>query len=100
MRAIPNASLRSLLLICILSAAFACRASMQITGSPRCLSSLQSQVAVGPVSSPTRRAPAAFARTNSAIASGSDTTIFSLMILPFPSTTQIAVCFNDTSNPT
>ena len=38
MRAIPAASLRSLLLICILSTALAWRASMQITGRPSRLS--------------------------------------------------------------
>src|SRR5438128_1460568 len=40
MRAMPTASLRSLLLICIFRAAFACRASMQITGSPILFSSV------------------------------------------------------------
>jgi hypothetical protein len=57
MRAIPAASLRSLLLICILSTAWAWRASMQITGRPSRLSSVHSHVAVGPVSRPTRIAP-------------------------------------------
>ena len=60
MRAIPIASLRSLLLICILSTALAWRASMQITGRPSCLSSVHSQVDVGPVSRPMRIAPGAF----------------------------------------
>src|SRR5256886_13307369 len=41
MRAMPTASLRSLLLICIFRAAFACRASMQITGSSILFSSRQ-----------------------------------------------------------
>src|SRR5437899_876247 len=59
MRAIPTASLRSLLLICILSTALAWRASMQITGRPSCLSSVHSHVAVGPVSRPIRTAPGA-----------------------------------------
>ena len=34
MRAMPTASLRSLLLICMFGAALACRASIQMTGSP------------------------------------------------------------------
>src|SRR5215475_4842627 len=68
MRAIPAASLRSLLLICILSTAWAWRASMQITGRPSRLSSVHSHVAVGPVSRPTRIAPGAFDLTNAAIA--------------------------------
>jgi hypothetical protein len=63
MRAIPIASLRSLLLICILSTALAWRASMQITGRPSRLSSVQSHVDVGPVSRPIRTAPGAFDRT-------------------------------------
>ena len=36
------------------STAFACRASIQTTGSPRASSSCHNQVAVGPVSKPTR----------------------------------------------
>jgi len=75
MRAMPAASLRSLLLICILSTALAWRASIQITGRPSCLSSLHSNVAVGPVSRPTRTAPGAFDLTNAAIASGSESTM-------------------------
>src|SRR5215471_936986 len=50
MRAMPAASLRSLLLTCILSTALAWRASIQITGRPSCLTSVHSHVAVGPVS--------------------------------------------------
>ena len=46
MRAMPAASLRSFLLICIFNAALACRASMQMTGSPSSFNSLQSHVAV------------------------------------------------------
>jgi hypothetical protein len=46
----PTASLRSLLLICILRAAFACLASMQMTGSPILFSSAHSHVDVAPVS--------------------------------------------------
>jgi hypothetical protein len=53
-RAMPKASLRSLLLICIFKAAFACLASMQITGSSILLSSVLSHVDVAPVSSPMR----------------------------------------------
>jgi len=44
MRAIPIASLRSLLLICIFSTALAWRASIQITGRPSRLSSVHSHV--------------------------------------------------------
>jgi hypothetical protein len=47
-----------------------------------------------------RTTPGAFASMNAVIASGSEPTIASVRILPFRSTTQIAVCFNDTSNPT
>src|SRR5262249_35143780 len=42
MRAMPAASLRSLLLTCILSTALAWRASIQITGRPSCLTSVHS----------------------------------------------------------
>ena len=63
MRAIPIASLRSLLLICILSTALAWRASMQITGRPSRLSSVHTHVDVGPVSRPMRTASGAFDRT-------------------------------------
>ena len=52
MRTIPVPSFRSFLLICIFKAALACRASMQMTGRPSSFSSLQSHVAVAPVSSP------------------------------------------------
>src|SRR5438105_3880218 len=100
MRAMPAASLRSLLLICILSTAFAWRASIQITGRPSCLSSVHSHVAVGPVSRPIRTAPGAFNLTNAAIASGSESTTPSRTIDPSWFTTQIDVCFNDTSSPT
>src|SRR5438876_10300041 len=51
-RAIPNASLRSLLLICIFNTALACRASIQMTGNPRALVSVHNHVDVGPVSRP------------------------------------------------
>src|SRR5215467_1909098 len=54
MRAMPTASLRSLLLICILRAAFACLASMQMMGRPSLFSSVHSHVDVAPVSSPIR----------------------------------------------
>src|ERR1700750_3011097 len=46
----PWASFRSVLLICMLSAALACRASMQITGSPIAFKACQCQVDSGPVS--------------------------------------------------
>jgi hypothetical protein len=74
MRAMPAASLRSLLLICILSTALAWRASVQITGKLSCLSPVHSYVAVGPVSRPIRIALGAFDLTNAAIASGSEST--------------------------
>src|SRR5215510_3533965 len=73
---------------------------MQITGSPRRLSSVHSQVAVGPVSRPTRNIPGAFDLTNAAIASGSESTTPSRTTDPVSFTTQIDVCFNDTSSPT
>src|SRR5689334_650626 len=100
MRAMPAASLRSFLLTCIFSTAFAWRASIQITGRSSRASSVQSQVAVGPVSSPTRTAPGAFDLTNPAIASGTESTTPSRTTNPFSFTTQIDVCFNDTSSPT
>jgi hypothetical protein len=96
----PAASLRSLLLICILSTALAWRASMQITGRPSRLSSVHSHVVVGPVSMPIRTVPGAFDLTNEAIASGSESATPSCTIDPAWFTTQIDVCFNDTSSPT
>jgi hypothetical protein len=51
---VPTASLRSLLLICIFRAAFACLASMQMTGRPILFNSVHSQVDVAPASSPIR----------------------------------------------
>src|SRR5262245_55133349 len=54
MRAMPTASLRSLLLICNFRAAFACLASIQMTGNPSLFNSVHSQVDVAPASSPTR----------------------------------------------
>src|SRR6478736_6454053 len=70
MRAMPTASFRSLLLICIFSAAFACLASMQITGSPILFSSVHNHVDVAPVSSPIRTTYGACNLMNVAIASG------------------------------
>src|SRR5437660_7452492 len=61
--------------------------------------SLDSHVAVGPVSRPTRTAPGAFNLTNAAIASGSDSTTPSRTTDPTWFTTQIDVRFNDTSSP-
>src|SRR5262249_25567050 len=100
MRAIPTASLRSVLLICIFKAAFACLASIQITGSPSLLSSVHSHVTVGPVSSPIRSICKACELMNSAIASGSDETTPSPSIFPVRSTMQIAVSFSATSSRT
>src|SRR4030081_3277452 len=74
MRAIPIASLRSLLLICILRTALAWRASMQTTGRPRRLSSVHSHVDVGPVSRPMRTASGAFDFRNTEISPGSEST--------------------------
>jgi hypothetical protein len=54
MRAIPIASLRSILLICIWSTAFAWRPSMQIIRRRSRLSSVHSHVDDGPVSRPMR----------------------------------------------
>src|SRR5262249_31939807 len=84
MRAMPAASLRSLLLTCILSTALAWRASIQITGRPSCLSSVHSHVLVGPVSRPTRIAPGAPDLTNAAIAAGSESTTPSRTTDPVP----------------
>jgi hypothetical protein len=67
---------------------------------PSRLSSLHSQVAVGPVSRPIRTAPGAFDLTNAAIASGSESTTPSRTTDPTWFTTQIDVCFKDTSSPT
>jgi hypothetical protein len=74
--------------------------SIQIIGTPRRLSSVHSHVAVGPLSSPTRTAFGALDRTNAAITSGSEPTTPSRTIDPVSLTTQIEVCFNDTSSPT
>src|SRR6266436_6449980 len=100
MRAMPTASLRSLLLICNFRAAFACLASMQMTGSPILFSSVHSHVDVAPVSSPTRATCGACDLTNAAMVSGSDATTPSRSIFPVRSTMQIAVSFSETSSPT
>jgi hypothetical protein len=100
MRAMPTASFRSLLLICIFSAAFACLASMQMTGSPILFSSVHNHVDVAPVSNPIRTTFGACDLMNVAIASGSDATTPSRSIFPVRSTMQIAVSFSDTSSPT
>src|SRR5713226_8322913 len=86
MRAMPTASLRSLLLICIFRAAFACLASMQMTGNPILFSSVHSHVDVAPVSSPTRATCGACDLTNAAIVSGSDVTTPSRSIFPVAAT--------------
>jgi hypothetical protein len=91
MRAMPTASLRSLLLIYILSTALAWRASMQITGRLSRLSSVHSQVVVGPVSMPILTVPGTLDLTNEAIASGSESTTPSCTIDPVWFTTQIDV---------
>src|SRR5262249_43485531 len=88
------------LLICILSTALAWRASIQITGRPSRLSSIHSHVDVGPLSSPTRTVSGALDLTKAAIAAGSESTTPSRTTEPVSLTTQIDVCFNDTSNPT
>jgi hypothetical protein len=72
MRAIPTASLRSLLWICILKAAFACLASTQMTGGSSLFNSVHSHVDVAPVLSPIRATCGAFDLMNAAIASGSE----------------------------
>ena len=48
-----------------------CRASRQTIGKPSAVSSVQSQVVNGPVSSPTRTAAGAYRRIAAAIAAGS-----------------------------
>src|SRR5262245_47564646 len=75
------------------------RASRKITGRPSRLSSVHSHVAVGPVSRPIRTTLGAFDLTNAAIASGSESTTPSRTTDPSWFTTQIDVCFNDTSSP-
>ena len=67
---------------CILRAAFACLASMQMTGSPILFSSVHSHVDVAPVSSPIRATCGACDLINAAIASGLDATSPSRSILP------------------
>src|SRR3954453_8987426 len=52
----PAASFRAVLLICMLRAALACLASMQMTGSPIVLKACQCQLDSGPLSSPMRTA--------------------------------------------
>jgi hypothetical protein len=90
----------SLLLICSFRAAFACLASIQMTGNPSLLSSVHSHVDVAPASSPTRTTCGACDLTNAAMVSGSDATTPSRSIFPVRSTMQIAVSFSDTSSPT
>src|SRR5215831_8681408 len=96
----PNASLESVLLICIESAAFACRAWMHTIGMPAAFSACQCQTASGPVSIATFTARGAFVRTTSAIASGVERHVPCQTRLPSPSITQIAVSFWETSKPT
>jgi len=84
--AMPMASLRSLLLICIFKAALACLASMQMTGSPSLFSLVYSHVDVAPVSSPIHATSVAFDLMNAAIASGSERT--RLRAQSFPSDQQ------------
>lgn len=73
---------------------------MQITGSPNRFSSVQSQVQVAPLSSPTRTASGACKTMKAAIASGSVMTVPSRTIFPLALTMQIAVDFSETSSPT
>src|SRR5215831_6368907 len=70
------------------------------TGRPSRLSSIHSHVDVGPLSSPTRTVSGALDLTKAAIAAGSESTTPSRTTEPVSLTTQIDVCFNDTSNPT
>jgi hypothetical protein len=93
----PAASFRSLLLICIFRTAFACLASMQITGNPILFSSVYNHVDVAPLSSPIRTTCGACNLMNVAIASGSDATTPSRSTFPVRSTMQIEVSFSDTS---
>jgi hypothetical protein len=74
--------------------------AMQITGSPKALSSVVNQIDVGPVSMPMRTAPGAFNFRNFAIAPGCESTTPSHKTLPIPSTIQIDVFFNEASKPT
>src|SRR5262245_36417827 len=82
MRAMPTASLRSLLLICIFSAAFACLASIQMIGRQILSSSVHSHVDVAPVSRPIRTTCGACDLMKAAMASGFDETVPSRTIFP------------------
>lgn len=92
----PQASLRSLLLTCLLRAAFACRASRHTIGKPILRSACQRHVDNGPVSSPMRTASQPSARTVIAISSGVDRQDPRQRAFPSRSTTQI--CIEDLSH--
>jgi len=96
----PSASFWSVLFICILRAALACRASRQTTSSPRPRSSCTSQGVIGPVSMPTLASSPACPFTIRSICSGSVAHWPRQRRRPVSSTTQIAVSFCDTSKPT
>jgi hypothetical protein len=95
-----RASIRSVLTGIALTAAFMCRASMQITGRPAAAKPSHSQGANGPASMPTRSKVSPVALRNAAMASGSLAALPSRTIRRPSSTMQIAVSFIATSRPT
>src|SRR5208337_1937825 len=96
----PSASFRSVLFICILSAALACLASRQTMLSPRSRSSCTSHGVIGPVSIPMPASSPACPRTARSICSGSVRHWPRQSLRPASSTTQIEVSFCETSKPT
>src|SRR4051812_36848700 len=96
----PSASFWSVLFICILSAALACRASRQVTSRLRARSSCTSHGVIGPVSIPSLASSPACSLTTRAICSGSVAHWPRQSRAPVSSTTQIEVSFCETSSPT
>ena len=96
----PSASFWSVLFICILSAALACRASRQVTLSSRARSSCTSQGVMGPGSAPILASSPACPLTICSICPGSVAHWPRQSLRPVSSTMQIAVSFCDSSKPT
>src|SRR5208283_5024404 len=84
----------------ILRAARACRASRQMTSSPRVRSSCTSHGVIAPVSMPMQDSSPACRRTIAAICSGAVGHWPRHSLRPALSTTQMAVIFCETSKPT
>lgn len=95
----PSASFWSVLLSCILSAARACRASRQVTSSPRPRSSCTSLGTVGPISSPTRASSPTCPPTARSIRSWSAAYWPRHTLRPVSSRTQITISFCETFKP-